>query len=247
MRFGKPLHRYESVDSTQEVARGLVLTGEAAGAVVSAEYQTKGRGRLGRPWFAPPGANVCMTVIAPAVAVEDAWKIALIAGVSVAEGVMLATDARPRVRFPNDVYLNGAKLSGVLVETVATKERGIVVPLVGIGVNVNVAPENFPEDLQGQATSLLATTGKLHAVDVVRTAILGRLDANWPRLHGQEFADALLPRWRELSDPTAYRTFVIEGSPVPCRVLRVGPDGGVTLETESGTRQTISGQQALLG
>lgn len=247
MRFGKPLHRYETVDSTMEVARGLAASGAAPGAVVSTDFQTRGRGRLGRTWFAPPGANVCITIIAPTIAIEDTWKLSLIAGVAVAEGVMLATETRPRVRFPNDIYLNGEKLGGVLVETMTTREKGRVIPLIGVGVNVNVAAEDFPEELRGKATSLLRNTSQLHDVDIVRTAILGRFDANWGNILTEPFAEALLPRWRELSDQAAYRSFILNGDPVLCRVHRIAPNGTVTLETESGDRHTIAGQQVILG
>jgi BirA family transcriptional regulator, biotin operon repressor / biotin---[acetyl-CoA-carboxylase] ligase len=247
MRFGKPLHHYDSVSSTQDVARDLLHQGAVAGTVVSAGDQTQGRGRHGRVWFQKPDAHVCMTVICPLVELSIAWQLSLLVGVAVAEGIALVSEARPKVRFPNDIYLNGRKLGGILIETTPTDVKDWVTPLVGIGVNINISEHEFPEELQGRVTSLLRATGHEHLVSLVRTAILSRLEVYWQTFENDGWGTIILPRWNQLTDSNAYRTFVINSQPTPCRVVQVQANGTVTLETESGKQHTLHAAHVTLG
>ncbi len=230
MTFGEPLLRRDVVGSTQDVARELALRGGPPGAVVTARFQTRGRGRRGKTWYAPEGANVCLTAVAPPVPVAAAWQVAVVAGLAVAEAVIETAGLPARVRFPNDVLLGGAKLAGVLVETMPPAD-GRAVPLIGIGINVNVA--EFPPEVRATATSLRKATGVPHDVAGVETALLRRLGTLW---QGWECGGlvSLLPRWRSLLDPDARRTFVVDDQPVVCRVLDLAPDGTVTVETDAG-------------
>lgn len=247
MRFGKPLHFYETVTSTQDVARDLIKQGATAGAVVSAGYQTEGRGRQGRVWFQKPNAHVCMTVIGPPVELSAAWQLSLLVGVAVTEGIALVSEARPSVRFPNDVYLDGRKLGGVLIETVAADARERVTPLVGIGVNVNIAMEEFPDELQDRVTSLFRVTQHEHLVSLVRTAILSRLEVYWQSFEESGWETTILPRWSQLMDPNVYRGFMLNNQPTLCRVLQVQPNGIVSLEAENGSQYTLHAAQVILG
>jgi BirA family biotin operon repressor/biotin-[acetyl-CoA-carboxylase] ligase len=228
--FGEPLLRYDVVGSTQDIARDLAARGARAGAVVTARFQTHGRGRRGRVWYAPEGANVCLTAIAPPVAAADAWQISPVAGLAVAEGVNEVASVPARVRFPNDVLAGGLKLAGVLVETMPPAD-GRVVPLIGIGINVNTA--EFPPPVRALATSLFRLTGVGHDVASVETALLRRLGALWQEWEQGGLA-CLLARWKALLDPGARRTFLMDGRPVVCRVLDLAPDGTVTVQAVAG-------------
>ena len=171
----KQFYSYKTVPSTMDVAREKAIGGNEAGSVVMAEFQTQGRGRQGRGWFAPPGANVCMTAIGWPVATHEAWQIALLAGVAAAEGVRAVTSLPAGVRFPNDIYLAGRKLGGILVETVPHPKQGFVTPLVGIGINVNVPEDSFPEAVR--AMRCLITPPPRSAS--IRPRFASRTD--WPR------------------------------------------------------------------
>lgn len=242
MIFGEPTLRHDAVTSTQDIARNLAANGAPAGTVVTARFQTQGRGRRGRTWYAPPGANVCLTAIAPPIPAPNAWQIALVAGLAVAEAVMSAFHIR--VRFPNDVLLGGAKLAGVLVETLPAPEpTGRVVPLIGIGVNVNVAV--FEPEVCAGATSLLRATGVPHDVAVVERAVLGRLGLCWDEWEHGGLA-ATLARWKPLADPDARRTFVLDGRPAVCRLRDLKPDGTLVIETAEGVVHTLPAASILL-
>jgi BirA family biotin operon repressor/biotin-[acetyl-CoA-carboxylase] ligase len=127
------------------------------GAVAVAEHQTEGRGRLGRRWLAPAGTSLlCSLQLMPAVPGERLPELTGVAAQAVAETVA-AVGVEPELKFPNDVLAGGRKLAGVLAEA----REGRVV--LGIGINVNVAEEELPREVDTPATSLLVETGR--AVD----------------------------------------------------------------------------------
>jgi len=249
--FGRIIDGRDTVVSTQDIAREKALTGAPAGTVISAEFQTGGRGRQGKAWFAPHGANVCMTVIGPPVVQAEAWQVALLAGVSVVEGIALCLpdlEPPPRLRFPNDVTIGGRKVSGVLVEVVPHPKPGYVTPLIGIGVNVNIPTETFPEELRDRATSLQRETGEaMRNKGILQGLILRRLGLNWVAFTRGPLGEAILPRWRELADPDARRLFVLDGTPTLCRILDLALGGTVTLEAEDGRTHSLHAAQVIFG
>jgi BirA family transcriptional regulator, biotin operon repressor / biotin---[acetyl-CoA-carboxylase] ligase len=141
-RLGAPRVHLRLVDSTNRHARELAGRGAPHGTLVSAGAQSAGRGRQGRSWIAPPGrAILCSLVIR-----DHGRMLPLAAGVAVAE----LAGPQARVKWPNDVLLQGRKVAGILVE--ARPSEGWAV--LGIGVNVAVAPEDLPAELRGRAGGL---------------------------------------------------------------------------------------------
>jgi BirA family transcriptional regulator, biotin operon repressor / biotin---[acetyl-CoA-carboxylase] ligase len=142
MTIGHPRRHLRETTSTNEVARGLAAAGAPHGTLVTAGHQTAGRGRQGRTWTAPAGQTLLLSLV-----LRDADPLLpLRAGLAVAD---LAGDAA-RVKWPNDVLLNGRKVAGVLVE--GRPQEGWTV--VGIGVNVALDLRAMPEELQATAGSL---------------------------------------------------------------------------------------------
>ena len=150
-RFGKPYEHVESTPSTQ-----LLLPDDAPeGALVVAEEQTAGRGRLGRRWLAPAGTSLlCSLQLRPTVAAERLPELTSVASRACAEAIAELTALEPVLKFPNDVLVGGRKVAGILAE--AREERVVL----GMGVNVNVAAAALPQDVVRPATSLLVETGR---------------------------------------------------------------------------------------
>jgi BirA family biotin operon repressor/biotin-[acetyl-CoA-carboxylase] ligase len=252
MNFGKPRRDYDVVGSTQDVARDWALDGAPPGAIVTARGMTAGRGRLGRVWHVPPGSNVCCTLVGPPVSMAVAWQIALVVGCAVSAALRtflepLPDVAVPLARFPNDVFLAGRKVCGVLVETVAAPKRpGDVIPLIGIGVNVQQADTPFPPEIANIAISLEAACGVRFTVAEVEAAILAHLDSAWEEWETKGYA-ATIERWKSLTDPALPRNFILNDETVTCRVVELTPDGTVTIETLAGERYTLAGAQVILG
>src|SRR5262245_26720006 len=181
------------LDSTQRLARELARAGADEGTTVIAERQTAGRGRLGRRWHSPPGANLyCSVVLRPAVTLSAVPSLALVAGLAVADAVREATGLAAGLKWPNGVQLAGRKVAGILMELDAEVER-VQALVAGIGVNLNLA--ELPEDLAVTATSLRLVTGS----PVDRAAFTGRLVAalaeRYRRFRADGFA-AMRSEWR---------------------------------------------------
>ena len=160
-RFGSPRAHFRLTDSTNARARELAGNGAPDGTVVTATEQSAGRGRQGRTWSAPAGhALLCSIVIR-----EPPRLLPLVAGVAVAERVGPAA----RIKWPNDVLVDGRKVAGILVEA-RLQERWAV---VGIGVNVAVGPGELPPELRHRAGTLGLDPS---AIDPWLEALLGALE-----------------------------------------------------------------------
>ena len=143
----------------------------------------------------------------------------------------------------NDILLEQRKLGGILVETVPAPETGFLIPLIGIGININVSAEEFPDEIAFRATSLLIETGRRHDVNAVAEALL-RQAGNFAEIAP---VPEILAHWRVLHDPDTRRAFRLDGEEVLCRVLDVSSGGTVTLETPDGSRRTLPAAQVILG
>ena len=161
-RFGRPYQHVVSTPSTQ-----LLLPPEAPeGALVAADEQTAGRGRLGRRWLAPAGTSLlCSLQLRPTVASERLPELTGVASRACADAIAALTGLEPELKFPNDVLVGGRKVAGILAE--AREERVVL----GVGVNVNVPAEQLPQEVDRAATSLLVETG--HELD--RAELLAEL------------------------------------------------------------------------
>ena len=184
-RLGGPLRAYPTVASTQAVARAWAQAGAPEGAVVLADHQTAGRGRLGRPWAAPTGTGLLFSVVLrPPLPLARWAEIPLAAGCAIAEGLEAVSGLAVRLKWPNDVMAEGRKLAGILAEGVAGPAPVVV---LGIGVNVSQAEGDWPPDLAGQAASL-AILGAPVAREPLLAALLDRLDAWYGVLLEEGFA-----------------------------------------------------------
>jgi BirA family transcriptional regulator, biotin operon repressor / biotin---[acetyl-CoA-carboxylase] ligase len=149
-RFGRPYRFLERCESTQ---RELPLDAPE-GAVVSADEQTAGRGRLGRPWFAAPGTSLLFSInLRPAVETPRLPELSVVAGLACAEAIREVTGLDPTIKPPNDLLLGDRKLAGILAE--AREDRVVL----GIGINVNVAADDLPQNVDREPTSLLVELG----------------------------------------------------------------------------------------
>ena len=176
MTLGEPREHHETIGSTNARARKLADKGASHGTLVTADEQTKGRGRQGRTWVTPPGVAIAASLVL----LEFDDLLPLRAGLAVAD----VTGPDALVKWPNDVWLDGRKVAGILVESKASKWA-----VLGIGVNVAVDVASLPEE----AAEVAGTLGKSPAdVEPMLVALLAALEK---RL-GQD-RDAALAALRE--------------------------------------------------
>jgi BirA family biotin operon repressor/biotin-[acetyl-CoA-carboxylase] ligase len=189
---------FETVDSTNRVARELAGEAKPHGFAVLAGSQTAGRGRLGRAWQSPSGKGLyCTILVRPELAVEDYSKITLTAGLAVSLALEEICQLRPQLKWPNDIYISGRKCGGILVETSSLQGTGEGdFALVGIGVNINGEKGAFPPELQETATTVFIETGREYDIWSIFTEIRVRLLQLLSKLESEGFA-AILNQWRE--------------------------------------------------
>lgn len=159
---------FETVGSTNDVARDLALRGAPAFTTVIAEHQSAGRGRFGRVWAAPPGTGLLLSIILrPAGGQDTVPSVApLRIGIAAARAIEAVAGIPTKLKWPNDVQAwDGRKLAGVLCEAATSGQRSFVV--AGIGINVGQTPADWPSGLRHAATSLREVTGQ----DIDRTEL----------------------------------------------------------------------------
>jgi BirA family transcriptional regulator, biotin operon repressor / biotin---[acetyl-CoA-carboxylase] ligase len=214
--IGSPRVHHRVTDSTNERAKELAATGAPHGTLVTADEQTAGRGRQGRRWAAPPRSAVLMSVVLR----ELDELLPLAAAVAVCE----ALPVEAAVKWPNDVWIKGRKVAGILVE--GRPQEGWAV----LGVGVNVGTELFPDELADTATSLHLAGQTAGTEDVLRD-VLSSLD-EWLGAR----RDRVLATWRSLDALKGGRVRWADGEGIASGIDDAGAllvdtaDGLVTLD-----------------
>jgi BirA family transcriptional regulator, biotin operon repressor / biotin---[acetyl-CoA-carboxylase] ligase len=158
-RFGRHIIYLPSARSTNDVAKEAARSGAVEGTVVITDEQTAGRGRLGRTWLAPAGSSALMSlVVRPPLSTEAVFRLTMLTGSAVAAAVETVTGLTAGVKWPNDVFVNGRKVAGILSEASLIEGRVDFV-VIGIGMNVNADLSVFDE-IAATATSLSSEVGR---------------------------------------------------------------------------------------
>ena len=154
---GKTVHFARETDSTNLWIKRLAKEGAPEGTLALAEFQSAGRGRLGRSWEVPEGTSVMMSILLrPKFEPQYAPMLTLVMGMAVAKAVKkLGFDVS--IKWPNDVVVSHKKICGILTE-MGVRDGKIDYAVIGVGINVNI--REFPEEMADKATSLYLESGK---------------------------------------------------------------------------------------
>lgn len=195
--FSRQVLWYAEVGSTNDVAATLADRGEREGTVVIADAQTAGRGRHGRVWLSPPGAGLYMSIVLrPAAHAVSLLTIA--AGVALAEGIQAATGLEPQLKWPNDVYIGGRKLAGILAEA-GTSNAGVHHVVLGCGINL--MPAAYPPEVAARATAIESELGRPVDRGLLLVECLAALHLRYGDLQSRADA-AVVARWRDRAAST---------------------------------------------
>ncbi|MCZ7625999.1 MAG: biotin--[acetyl-CoA-carboxylase] ligase [Candidatus Methylomirabilota bacterium] len=181
-RVGTVIHLFQDVESTNDEAAALAGRDEADGALVIAERQRRGRGRLGRRWESPMGLGLYVSVILrPPIPPKSAPMLTLMGSVAGAEAIERTTGLTTALKWPNDLILHGRKVGGILGE-MAVGGASLLYVILGIGINANQTEANFAGELREIATSLRIEAG--HPLDRTAMArlLIESLDGWYDRL-----------------------------------------------------------------
>ncbi len=157
LHFADRIHIYKSLESTNKTAKEAAIAGAEHGTVIISDCQTGGRGRYSRSFFSPPGSGLYMSIIlSPDVLhFENPTSVTAFAAVAVCQAIEKTSQTAPKIKWVNDIFINGKKVCGILTEAVSDFESGhLDWIVVGIGINVYTPLEAFPEELQSLATSI---------------------------------------------------------------------------------------------
>ena len=232
----------QSTGSTNADLLARALRGEAEGAVLAAEEQRAGRGRMGRTWTAPPRAALTFSMLLrPAVPPARRGWLPLLTGVAVATAVTGVTGVETRLKWPNDLLAAGAKLAGILAEA-----SGDAV-VVGIGLNVSTEPAEFPSPRPGAlpATSLRAAGATAPNREDILLAILEGFERwyrAWQQAGGDPDRSGLRPEYTRLS-ATIGRTVRAElpgGQALSGPAVGVDSDGRLLVRVSPGSEVAVA-------
>lgn len=231
----------KTTSSTNIDAFRLAEDGSAEGTVVLSDSQTGGKGRRGRVWSSPAGVNTyCSVILRPAIMPHEAPQLTFLSAVAVARTIELTTKLVPEIKWPNDVLLSGKKVAGLLNEMSAETD-GINFVILGIGVNLNMTANMFPDDLRHPATSLFLESG----VRVDRSRFTSRMLNELDRLYSDFLVHGFGPvreEWQRRCNASG-RQVLVNDSGTECtggRFIGIDSDGALLLRSDDNTTHRIT-------
>lgn len=221
---------YPCIDSTNNECKRLLADGRQGAFLIAADEQTSGRGRQGKSFYSPPLTGVYFSlVIRPCTPLQNAVTATTAASVAVCKAVETLTPLKPKIKWVNDVYLNGKKICGILTEAVTNFEDGIVDSVI-IGIGINIKTIDFPSDA-GNAGSL--------GVSVSRSALIAEIANNLMHIATEDYS-AFIDYYRSRSLVIGKRIdFIENGRVTPAVAVAIDETGGLVAELESGERRVL--------
>ncbi len=247
-RLGREIRYFDRVDSTNRVARDYALQMAGEGLVILADSQTQGRGRRGRVWESPPGVNLYLSVLLrPPLPPAVVPQITLLAGVAGANALSRASALEARIKWPNDIFLHGKKVAGILAEMEA-EGSAVRFVILGVGVNVNGRVDELPLHLGSVATTLREEGGKELSRAAVAAELLGELEREYELFLREGFSPRLREEWNRLSWINQKKATVKVGNwEIPGQALGLDADGALLwIDTEGKRRRLIAGDISLI-
>lgn len=229
---------FPELDSTNNYLKKLGSQGDKANTLVIAESQTSGRGRMGRSFYSPNGTGVYFSLLLhPEILAEKALNLTVMAAVAVAETVMRYSTGDVKIKWVNDVYIDGKKVCGILTEgAINPTTKMLDYAVVGIGINV-IAPENdFPEDIKNIATAIFSGNTEEDIKEKIIAEVINRFLALF---NAKE--DDYINRYKEYSFLTGKEINIISGENIrPATVLGITDECHLLVKNEYGKTEEIS-------
>jgi BirA family transcriptional regulator, biotin operon repressor / biotin---[acetyl-CoA-carboxylase] ligase len=234
--FGKHIFVFESIDSTNNLAKSLSQSDAPHGTVVFSEEQTAGRGRLQRSWISEKGKNLLFSIIVyPSFGRDKIGLLPFTAAVAVCDAIEQTTSLIPKCKWPNDILINGKKVCGMLLEATGTPLYDKII--LGIGLNVNQT--EFSDDLQLKATSLKNEIAKeIDRVDLLQK-ILGSFEIRYEQL-SRFPSQFTLEDWKRRTEMFGAHIIVYENDVAfEATAIDIAFDGSLVIELKDKSRRNI--------
>ncbi|PAF38654.1 biotin--[acetyl-CoA-carboxylase] ligase [Terribacillus saccharophilus] len=236
--IGRKIIFEEELESTQLLAKSLADQGAVHGTVVIADQQTSGKGTKGRSWHSPAGTGIWMSlIIRPEFGPREAAQLTLAAAVAITR-VFRQNDIDASIKWPNDIYLGGKKLAGILTEMQAEQDY-IQHIVLGIGININQTVSEIDPDIRNKATSLRIETNKEWKRQELIHLIWKEFEDVYSLYIKRGFQD-IRDEWMQYALRLGHRVKAATPTTVFEAVFRgIGEDGELILENDDGSTQRL--------
>jgi BirA family biotin operon repressor/biotin-[acetyl-CoA-carboxylase] ligase len=201
-RVGRTVLIYDEIDSTNDLLKPIMADPRYDGLAVFARHQRRGKGREGRTWLAKPDSSILCSVLIQleGKSSDHFGAISLSAAIAAAQAVIQTFQLPVKIKWPNDIYLHGKKLAGILIESAPGNSRQVSF-IIGVGMNLTQQPEDFPPELRDLATSISQALGRpveeFERVQLARELLI-QLDNNLEKMLAKNF-DQLRHDWLNLA------------------------------------------------
>lgn len=243
--WGELLQYYETLDSTNTLAKALALQGAAHGTVIIAGQQTGGRGRMGRSFHSPAGTGLYLSaILRPGCEASELMHLTCAAAVAVCDAVEAVTGLQAGIKWINDLVCNSRKVAGILTELVLAPGTATVdAAIIGIGINCSQSEEDFPEELRSIAGSLSMVAGKDISPAAVAAGVITQLCRISPQIISEK--DRIMDRYRSQcitigKEVSVHRFDTLRHG----RAAGVDSDGGLLVEFPDGKTESVSSGEA---
>jgi BirA family biotin operon repressor/biotin-[acetyl-CoA-carboxylase] ligase len=244
--IGRDIQVFEETTSTNDVIEKLARDGVKEGAVVFAESQTRGRGRLGRKWVSPAHKGLWFSILLrPNLRPQEATQLTVASATALRRAIETETGLKPEIKWPNDILIGGKKVAGILTELSAEVDR-VKHLILGIGVDVNLDAGELPAELRKTATSLKIETGETISRAELAVAVLRELDFDYARICGGKFS-VVADEWEAHCATIGKNVTVHIGDrKIRGRAESLDDDGALLVRTEHGHLERIIGGDVTL-
>lgn len=232
----------EQIDSTNNYAKELARNGEPSGTVIIAETQTAGKGRLGRSFCSPPGTGLYMSIILrPRCAPEKISLLTSCMAVAASRAIDDLYKTNMKIKWVNDLYLNGRKISGILTEGSVNANGKAEFAVIGIGINVRTVKNYFSQELLQSASSLEDETGKVVPLGQIAAKIVYELEKMLPEFENAGF----IYEYRKRSCIIGCEVVISkQGREPTAKAVGIDDMAGLVVEYSDGSRETLTSGEA---
>lgn len=237
--FGREVEVHPVIDSTNTRAKALAAQGAVHGTLVCARSQTGGRGRFGRKFHSPDANGIYMSLILrPDLPAEKAVMLTSMTAVAAARAIERLADVQVQIKWVNDLYIAGKKVCGILCESGVDFERGRLEYAV-VGIGVNTARAEFPDEIRDIATSVGNVCGK----DISKNRLIAEICNCMEEMYDQLEDGSFMEESRRRSNVIGRNVVVLRGDErIPAKAIDIDDEGSLVVETSEGVVHVHSGE-----
>lgn len=230
LKYDIDVTHYQTIDSTNNECKRFLANSKQGVFLITADNQTAGRGRQGKSFYSPAGTGIYFSlVVRPKTALQNAVTATTAASVAVCRAIEKLTELKPKIKWVNDVYLNGKKVCGILTEASTNFETGAVDSVI-IGIGINISTISFPEDVEGAGSldvdinrSALVAQTVNELLDIISSDCSGFID--YYRKHSMVIGEKI--------------RFIKNSKEEFATAVAIDEHGGLEIELENGERTTL--------